>query len=354
MKLQRKFLKTIKCVCSMVVILLCTFSTTRAQEPDKILREIIKHDKAVHILKENISNPKIHIGPDGYYYLTGTISADTQTAMKFWRSQDLVNWEVYGTVKPEEKFLFSKELVSITKKAKIEPKIYAPEVQFIAGRWVIVHSSNVLLANLMRSESHDVLGSYTEPLGLVIGFQKDPSIFVDTDYTPWLISNCTQVRKIKKDFSGFDGNHKLIGPIDRLLGFEGSSMIKIGDKYVLFGSSWSTDVYGKGTYNLYYATADKVIDHYSPRKFAGRFIGNGAPFKDKEGRWWAIAFPKAENSVSTISGLKELDLTNSSYTINKPGITLVPLSIEEANGEIIIKTKDINYQLPGNEEVQKF
>lgn len=355
MIINKRFLRS---VCSVAILLLCVRSASQAQQAEIVLSELVKHQKAVHILNENISNPSIHIGPDGYYYLTGTVPVDfsltQETSVKFWRSLDLANWEAHGVVKHELKSLFSKELLDITKNARVAPKIYSPEAQFIAGRWVIVHSSSVLVANLMRSSSQNINGIYTEPLGLNIGFQKDPSIFVDTDDTPWLISNCTQVRKIKKDFSDFDGNHKLIGPVDRLLGFEGSNMIKIGTKYVLFGTSWSTDIYGKGTYNLYYATADKVIDHYSPRRFAGRFIGNGAPFKDKEGRWWAIAFPKADQPASTVLDLEKLDLSKSSYTINKPGITLVPLSIEEINGDVTVTAKDINYQLPGKEEVQQF
>lgn len=350
------FLKNTRLLFLTVTLLFASFVTTQAQEDEGILNDIEKHGKAVHVLSENISNPSVQIGPDGYYYLTATVPTVNaeEPFVKLWRSADLANWETFDKVKHEKNSVFVKELKELAQKRKVAPQIYSPEAYYIGGRWVIVHSSNVLVANLMRSNSQDIKGPYTEPLGLFIGFQKDPSIFVDDDATPWLISNCTQIRKLKKNFSDFDGSHRLIGPIDRLLGFEGSRMIKIGSKYVLFGTSWSTDVYGKGTYNLYYATADNILGPYGTRKFAGRFIGDGAPFKDKKGRWWALATFNADQPTSKLTDLAEIDLSNSSYTINQMGLTLVPLSINEINGDVAVTSKDPDYQFPGKEEVQQF
>ena len=48
---------------------------------------------------------------------------------------------------------------------------------------------------------------------------------------------------------------------------------------MLFGTGWSTGQMRRGSYNLYYATADKITGPYSERKFAGRFLGHGTPFK---------------------------------------------------------------------------
>ena len=56
---------------------------------------------------------------------------------------------------------------------------------------------------------------------------------------------------------------------------------------------WYRVVTGKmrrGSYNLYYATADQIGGPYSERKFVGRFLGHGTPFQDHEGRWWCTAF----------------------------------------------------------------
>lgn len=46
----------------------------------------------------------------------------------------------------------------------------------------------------------------------------------------------------------------------------------------------------RGSYNLYYATDNKINDRYSEWKFAGRFPGHGTPFKTKDGKWWCTTF----------------------------------------------------------------
>jgi len=342
----------------LVISVLSSFAHVQAQQAGDVVADLRKHDKAVHVLNADIANPFVEIGPDGYYYLTGTVPMDLstskETSVRVWRSKDLGTWEPFGEIKHAPGSAFVKELWDFAGKRNITPDIRSSEAHYVNGHWVIVHTSNVRVANLMLSASPDIKGSYTEPLGLDIGFHVDPSIFVDDDGTPWLLSNCTQIRRIKKDFSAFDGNHRLIGPKSKQLGFEGTRMVKVGGKYVLFGTSWSTDIEGKGTYNLYYATADKILGPYSPRKFAGRYIGNGAPFKDRDGRWWAWAFYRADHPPLNAEQADKRDLSDAAYTINKKGLTLVPLEISQENGEIKVVPKDPVYRFPGKEEVQQF
>lgn len=349
----------IRLICLIGIVLLGAFSVSNAQQKENILKALERHEEAVYVLQENIRNPFIQLGPDGYYYLTGTVPADfspgKEPFVKFWRSKDLVEWETVGEVTYPKQSLFVKELKDAANKRDAKPEIWSPKAFYIANRWIIVHTSNVLkMSNMMVSKSQDIRGDYTEPFGLDVGFQTDPTIFVDDDGAPWLLSFCTQVRRIKKDFSGFDGNHRLVGPKNRQLGFEGTSMVKIGAKYVLFGTSWSTDIYGKGTYNLYYTTADRILGPYSPRKFAGRFLGNGTPFQDKNGRWWVTAFHNADQPALPFEELNGIDVSDAAYTINKPGLTLVPLDIEIINDEVQVTAKDIRYRYPGKEEVQQF
>ena len=56
------------------------------------------------------------------------------------------------------------------------------------------------------------------------------------------------------------------------------------------GTAWSTDQSRKGSYKLYYSTADKITGPCGPRKFAGRFLGHGTPFQTRDGKWWCTAF----------------------------------------------------------------
>lgn len=132
-------------------------------------------------------------------------------------------------------------------------------------------------------------------------------------------------------------------------------MIKVGDKYVHLGTAWSTDRGRKGSYNLYYSVADKIIGPYGPRQFAGRFLGHGTPFKDKTGKWWCTAFFNANVPPLDRKGIRHRDLGANAQTINEQGVTVVPLDVRLLeNGAVYIRAKDPAYAVPGPDEAQAF
>ena len=184
--------------------------------------------------------------------------------------------------------------------------------------------------------------------------QHDPTLFQDDDGSIWLVSRCTQIQKLNKELTAFEGEPINIGPSNRKMGHEGAYIIKFENKYVLFGTAWSTDTMRHGTYNLYYCTSDKLEGPYNERKFAGRFLGHGTPFKDKEGRWWCTAFYNANMPTLEPGDAQNKNLSDTAYTINKQGLTLVPLDIKKVNGDIVVTAKDEAYRYPGKEEVQQF
>lgn len=153
------------------------------------------------------------------------------------------------------------------------------------------------------------------------------------------------------------GQHRTIGVgmTKSVIGHEGATMRKIGDKYVHFGTAWSTDQGRKGSYNLYYCTADKITGPYGPRKFAGRFLGHGTPFQDRNGKWWCTAFFNANVPPLHREGIEKRDLGENAQTINEQGVTIVPLDVRVLDdGDIHIRAKDPAYATPGPDEVQKF
>ena len=162
-------------------------------------------------------------------------------------------------------------------------------------------------------------------------------------------------RALKPDFSGLAGEPITIGPAGEFarMGHEGCLIQKIHGKYVLFGTGWSTGQGRRGSYNLYYATADKITGPYSQRKFAGRFLGHGTPFRDKQGRWWCTAFYNANVPPVSREGINTRDLSDTAQTINQRGTTLVPLEVRLTDeGEIFIRAKDPDYAMPGPDEAQ--
>ena len=124
---------------------------------------------------------------------------------------------------------------------------------------------------------------------------------------------------------------------------------------VLFGTGWSTGLGRRGSYNLYYATADNITGPYSERKFAGRFLRHGTPFQDRQKRWWCTAFYNANVPPISREGIQTRDLSATAQTINQRGTTLVPLEVRlRDHGAIYIRAKDAAYAIPGPDEAQRF
>jgi arylsulfatase len=318
------------------------------------LKQIQAHDRAVYIQDHWMRDPYITLAPDGWYYLTGTTGADSDgkwNNLLGWRSHDLANWEPLPKLwsLAESKWISS----PATNEAQADQvlKLWAPEAHLLNGRWVIVHTTNQRRSNLLLGGA-ELQSPFTEPMGKDFGLRHDPSLFPDNG-TNWLVYACAEIVPLKPDFSGFAGPAVKIGPADRKLGHEGCGILKIGSKYVLFGTAWSTDSMRKGTYNLYYCTADKITGPYGPRKFAGRFLGHGTPFQDKEGRWWCTAFYNA-NKPSVADDQAGAELADTAYTVNRQGTTIVPLDVKVVDGDVDIQSLDPRYARPGAEEVQKF
>jgi arylsulfatase len=172
-----------------------------------------------------------------------------------------------------------------------------------------------------------------------------------------MIWGATQIAPLKADFTGFTAEPSTISPTGDFakMGHEGCLIQKIGGQYVLFGTGWSTGEMRKGSYNLYYATADRITGPYSERKFVGRFLGHGTPFRDSEDRWWCTAFYNGNIPPLSREGIESRDLSADAQTINEQGVTLVPLEVTIDNGRLVnIHVKDPAYATPGPDEKQPF
>ncbi|KJF45307.1 family 43 glycosylhydrolase [Draconibacterium sediminis] len=332
------------------------------------IREAIEaHEKAVHIFHDWQRDPFITLAPDGNYYLTMTQHGETIDERKcinwgapLYKSNDLADWKFAGYY-----YDISKDAGNYndylkrweerkSQKGLTDPlKLWAPEIHFINGKWHVLHTSNSGLGNFATTQGEELEGPYSG-WNEKFAQQHDPTLFQDDDGSVWLVSRCTQIQKLNKELTAFEGEPINIGPSNRKMGHEGAYIIKFENKYILFGTAWSTDTMRHGTYNLYYCTSDKLEGPYNERKFAGRFLGHGTPFKDKEGRWWCTAFYNANMPTLEPGDAQNKNLSDTAYTINKQGLTLVPLDIKKVNGDIVVTAKDEAYRYPGKEEVQQF
>ncbi len=336
------------------------------------------YDRALFIKNLWIRDPYITLGPDDYYYLTGTTMRRDDPREKtdpynsglgqlsavgdqvnIWKSKDLIDWEYLGAPYTlEDSFHENPGNV-----------IWAPEVHWIEemNRWALVHCPGPKSV-LAFSKGSELKGPWSYPMPEDMVGRHDPSLYRDpSDGTYWMLWANTRVAPIKKDFSAFSGESTRIDPSSTRpdprnpgqqltrIGHEGATMIKVGDQYVHFGTAWSTDGMRRGSYNLYYSTSDSINGTYGPRKFAGRFLGHGTPFQTRDGKWWITAFFNANVAPVPVEGIQDRDLGENAQTINLRGVTIVPLDVRLLNnGEVYIRAKDPAYAVPGPDEAQQF
>ncbi len=349
----------------------------KVMDAETIRAGLKSHDRALYIKSGWIRDPYITLGPDDYYYLTGTQpnEGDRREAkdpyniglghesivgnqVRVYRSKDLIDWEPLGAI------FSTDDLFAAKKQMKREKRIWAPEVHWMGDRWALVHCPQYL-SSLATTDGSKLAGPWTHPMKGAMGPRHDPSLFTDDDGTVYLLWQNTLIAPLSQDLSQYTAEPVRIDPagtrpgpdgqpISRI-GHEGATMIKVGDKYVHLGTAWSTDRGRKGSYNLYYCTADKITGPYGPRQFAGRFLGHGTPFQTKDGKWWCTAFFNGNVPPLPREGIETRDLSENAQTINEQGVTIVPLDVRVlANGQVSIRAKDPNYAVPGPDEAEKF
>jgi len=337
------------------------------------------HERALYVKEGWIRDPYIVLGPDDWFYLTGTTpnpgdpreqSDPYNTGLgdesivgwraQIWRSRDLVDWESLGTpFDLKDGIWFSETPERFAQLDASQWRLWAPELHWLGEHWALVHTSPMPVkgANFSLTPGPKIQGPWENPMGATIQRRHDPSLFQDDDGTWWMIWGATEIAPLKPDYSGFSEKPIRISPSGetRKMGHEGCLIQKIHGQYVLFGTGWSTGKMRQGSYNLYYATADRLTGPYSERKFAGRFLGHGTPFQDRRGRWWCTAFYNANVPPIPRDGVETRDLSATAYTINQRGTTLVPLEVTLLqNGELYIRAKDPAYATPGPDEAQSF
>ncbi|MBN2843412.1 MAG: family 43 glycosylhydrolase [Sedimentisphaerales bacterium] len=352
----------------------------------EITAGVKSHDRALFLRNDWIRDPYIILGPDNHYYLTGTTPDENDPRelsdpyniglgndsivgkqVRLWRSEDLANWEYLGVIFTLEDSAHYKDGNSTLHQQPQEKwNLWAPELHWLGDKWALVHCPGNV-ASLALTQNADIKGPWAHPMGINFIDKHDPSLFQDSDGSWWLLWLNTLIAPISHDLTKFTAEPVRIDPSgsrpDPLneskelsrIGHEGATMLKIGNKYVHLGTAWSTDKMRKGSYNLYYCTSDNITGPYGPRRFAGRFLGHGTPFKDKDGKWWCTAFFNGNVPPLPQDGIEKRDLSKTAQTINQRGTTIVPLQVDlSPDGDVYIRAKDPAYATPGPDERQKF
>lgn len=284
----------------------------------------------------------VTLGPDGYYYMTGTTADpdrkfvgqvhcwDWNDGLYLWRSKDMKTWESMGRIWSMKKDgtwqrdpkVYQKGEKYAKKSLNGDPldnkfqAVWAPELHYIksAKNWFIVACMNNSAGGrgsfVLRSTSGKPEGPYVNIEGnkdKALFPNIDGSLFEDTDGTVYFVGHNHYIARMKQDMSDIAEDfvkmkESSYNPEPYI---EGAFIFKYNGKYHLVQAIWAhktksgdTYVEKKGvtnkntrySYDCVIATSDNVYGPYSERYTAIIGGGHNNLFQDKNGNWWATMF----------------------------------------------------------------
>lgn len=316
----------------------------------------------------------VTLGPDGYYYMTGTTAApnrqfqgmvhcwDWNDGLYLWRSADLKTWKAKGLIWSMEKDATWQKSPKVYKEGEKYAMrsingdlldncfraVWAPEIHYIksAKNWFIVACMNQSVGGkgsfILRSMTGKPEGPYENIEGnkdRAIFPNIDGSLFEDTDGTVYFVGHNHYIARMKPDMSGLAEEPRTLketnyNPEPYI---EGAFIFKHAGKYHLVQAIWShrtkkgdTYVEEEGvtsqdtrySYDCIIACADNVYGPYTERYNAITGGGHNNFFQDKKGHWWATLFfnPRggqaAEYEVTCRPGLIPMIYENGKFKPN--------------------------------------
>ena len=257
-----------------------------------------------------LRDPSICMGPDHYWYLTGTVPPfwDYNEGIKVWKSKDMAHWEPLGFV---WKYGGSPWHAPYLKAKK---PLWAPEIHYMKGTFWLTYSipgwdgtARTSGSGLLKSSSGKAEGPYVDVQpDSRLGDEIDASLFEDTDGKVYFLWHSGKIARMKPDMSGLaepyhwirtvnsdpDPHHHsglcaLIfgaGSFDHV-GYEGMYLIKRkGTYYVSCSENFD------GRYSCAVASSRSIYGPYSARYEAIPHGGHQVFFQDEVGSWWSTIF----------------------------------------------------------------
>ncbi|OJV37653.1 MAG: glycosyl hydrolase family 43 [Bacteroidales bacterium 36-12] len=285
----------------------------------------------------------VTLGPDGYYYMTGTTATpdrkfngqphcwDWNDGLYLWRSLDLQEWESRGRVWSMEEDGTWQKYPKIYKDGEKRPKlslngdvmdnrfhaVWAPELHYIKSQqnWFMVACLNESAGGRGSFILKSTTGKPEGPFVNIEGNEKGPlfpeidgSLFEDEDGTVYFVGHNHYIAKMKPDMSGYAEEIRKLNEhnYEPEPYVEGAFIFKYDNKYHLVQAIWShrtpegKDTYvekngltnnkTRYSYDCIIASSDNVYGPYSKRYNAITGGGHNNLFQDKEGKWWATMF----------------------------------------------------------------
>jgi xylan 1,4-beta-xylosidase len=275
---------------TIIVTLLAGLARVGAAVPDRDWPSV----EVTPALDVPMRDPAITRGPDGIYYLTGTVGqplADgtidfDNSGIHLWKSRDLKNWEKIGVV-----WDFSKgggwqrylRMLPGSSPNKWARGAVAPELHFIKGQCWICFSINGQGTGLLRSTSGKPEGPY-EDWARITEWGNHPSLFEDDDGAVYYLTDGGWMAKLTADMKMLAERPRLLQPepdpryhkpgqprndtwlcdSPKAVGERGVFLFKAHGRYFLTAASF-TGRLGTSCDDTWIAYADNVLGPYSGR-----------------------------------------------------------------------------------------
>jgi hypothetical protein len=267
--------------------------------------------------------PSICRGPEGTYYLTGTVSTRTKEdgtpnwyendGVYLWKSTDLESWKAVGCVmalkdQPYELYGPYRWLhkVQVAPDRYGEQRLYgvvAPEVHYARGTFWLTISMTRQGTALMKSSTGEAEGPY-ELVDLLTTRGGDPSVFADGEDL-WWVFDAGYLAKLVESKPGkhtppgreitlaLEPRPDLMRPEPDESGFplrvgeRGAFMVKDEGKCHLIATQRTLREDGTAAWDTFVASADAPDGSYGPRRLLIPGGGQATLFRGEEGEWLA-------------------------------------------------------------------
>lgn len=262
------------------------------------------------LLDTPLRDTSICRGPDGMWYLTGTVEPfwDYNAGIKVWKSKDLTKWEALGFV--------WKYGTSAWHKPYLEKKkpLWAPEIHYLKNNFWLTYSipgwdgtGKTSGSGLLKSTTGKAEGPYEDvQTSERMGDEIDASLFQDDDGKVYFLWHSGKIARMKSDMSGLaEPYHALRTTISDSnprhhsglcagvfgkdsfdhVGFEGVFMFKHEGRYYLSCAEGYED-----RYSCMVSTSTNIYGPYGERYEAIPHGGHNMFFKDETGQLWSTFF----------------------------------------------------------------
>lgn len=262
------------------------------------------------LLDTGLRDTSICRGPDGMWYLTGTVPPfwSYNEGIKVWKSADLEHWQPLDFVWKYGESPWHKKYLEVKK------PLWAPEIHYLKGTFWLTYSipgwdgtGKTSGCGLLKSTSGKADGPYIDMHPAErLGDEIDASLFQEDDGTVYFLWHAGKIAPLNADMTGFSAPYRWLKTTESdpnpkhhsglcagifgkdsfdHVGFEGAFIFKReGTYYLACAESY------QGRYSCMVSTSTNLFGPYSPRYEALPHAGHNMFFRDDRGQWWSTFF----------------------------------------------------------------